>query len=176
MTAREFVFDNLTGDLEFHPKRAVIYLALGAAGLCTWFFTPWTNHYSTAPLTCAFGSAVFLLKAIFLLRKSSDGLAPNQALLGLSPTEVERPIAVKTLPSPGALIAQMIQDFGTGDLLGAFALHAFNSVDETRTIPTARIVAIGAILFAVGWLIRHLSSPSPKPLLKAIRDDISSRQ
>ena len=172
MIAREFVFENLTGDLEYHPKRALVYLALGFTGMCVWFFVPWLNKYGQAALSCAFGSAIFIPKAAFLLRKSSDGLAPNQALLGLSQTEAARPVALKVFPSIPALIAQMIQDFGTGDLLGVFVLRAFNPVDPHRTLPIAGIAITGAALFALGWFVRHFSSPTRPPPPQAIREEM----
>ncbi|PYT92510.1 MAG: hypothetical protein DMG36_14550 [Acidobacteria bacterium] len=34
MTLREFFFENFSGDLEYHPRRAMIYLGLAVASLC----------------------------------------------------------------------------------------------------------------------------------------------
>jgi hypothetical protein len=40
MEFREKIFDNMVGDLEYHPKRALLYLALGMAALAVWAFAP----------------------------------------------------------------------------------------------------------------------------------------
>jgi hypothetical protein len=120
MALREFVFENLIGDLEYHPKRALVYLGLGVAALCVWIFTPSDTKSSAIPLVFGVGSLALLLKGIFLLRKTSDGFGISQQGLGLSQHELARlssPSAPKTFPSIPSLAAQIIQDFATGGVI-----------------------------------------------------------
>jgi hypothetical protein len=74
VTRREFFFKNFAGDLEYHPRRAVLYLGLAVASLCFWIFSPREAKFSALPLVFVLGSVTPLLKGIFLLRKSSEGL------------------------------------------------------------------------------------------------------
>lgn len=110
MTIREFFLENFAGDLEYHPRRAVLYLTLGAIAFCSWLFSPKEGKFTVIPLVVVLGSLTLLLKGIFLLRKSSEGL-------GLSQQEItalfESPKR-KSLPSIPAQAAQIAQDFGSG--------------------------------------------------------------
>ena len=56
MALREFVFENLIGDLEYHPKRALVYLELGGAALCVWIFAPSDAKFEVIPLVFGVGS------------------------------------------------------------------------------------------------------------------------
>jgi hypothetical protein len=85
VTLREFFLENFAGDLEYHPRRAVLYLSLATAALCFWIFSPSETKFTAIPLFFALGSLTLLLKGIFLLRKSSAGLGPSeQELANLS--------------------------------------------------------------------------------------------
>src|SRR5260370_37770889 len=113
MTLREIFVENLAGDLEYHPRRAVVYLALAVAAFCFWIFSPSDVQFTTVPLVFALGSLVLLIKGIFLLRKSSEGL-------GLSDQELARlsdPSNRKSIPSIVGQASQVVQDFGTGSFL-----------------------------------------------------------
>jgi hypothetical protein len=81
MSLRESLLEEFAGDLEFHPKRAALYLSLGVAALSFWIFSRPAIKFTTTPLVFALGSLTLLLKGIFLLRKSSEGL-------GLTSTEL----------------------------------------------------------------------------------------
>ncbi len=50
MTLREFFFENFAGDLEYHPRRAVLYLGLAVAALCFWIFSPREAKFNALPL------------------------------------------------------------------------------------------------------------------------------
>ena len=63
MTLREFFFENFAGDLEYHPRRAVLYLGLAVAALCFWIFSPQEAKFSALPLVFVLGSVTLLLKA-----------------------------------------------------------------------------------------------------------------
>jgi hypothetical protein len=162
MALREFVFENLIGDLEYHPKRGVVYLGLGVAALCVWVFEPSDSKFSVIPLVFGVGSLALFLKGIFLSRKTSDGLGNSHQGLGLSQqpvAQLSRPSIPKTFPSIPALTAQIIQDFGTGGVLVAPFLHVANNVTDSRNnIPSLAVFIIGATLFLIGWAIRRLSS------------------
>lgn len=53
MTLREFFLENFAGDLEYHPRRPVLYLSLGIAALCFWFFSPSQTQFTGRSTTRA---------------------------------------------------------------------------------------------------------------------------
>ena len=112
MTLGEFFLENFAGDLEYHPRRAGVYLILGIAAVCFWIFSPPNTKFTAIPLVAALGSLTLFLKGVFLLRKSSEGI-------GLSEQEVTKlSDNRKSLPSIPHQAAQIVQDFGG---LGTFA-------------------------------------------------------
>jgi len=113
VTLREFFFENFAGDLEYHPRRAVLYLGLAVAALCFWIFSPREAKFSALPLVFVLGSVTLFLKGIFLLRKSSEGFGPTPSELA----DLSDPCNRKTLPSVPNQAAQIVQDFGGGSLL-----------------------------------------------------------
>ena len=154
MNVREFFLENFAGDLEYHPRRALIYLVLAAGAACFWFFSPGDKKFTTIPLLFALGCLTLLAKGAFLLRPASEGI-------GLSDAEV-REIAAsgtgKQLPSLPEQAAQVVQDFGTGGLLLWPLLNLAKDIDQSwNNPPRLQVFALGALLFAVGWLIRRLS-------------------
>ena len=56
MSLREFFFENFAGDLEYHPRRAAVYLVLALAAAAFWFFSPAETKFTTTPLVFALGS------------------------------------------------------------------------------------------------------------------------
>jgi hypothetical protein len=113
VSIRELFMENLAGDLEYHPRRAMIYLGLGVAAMCFWIFSTPESKFSTVPLVFALGSLTLLLKRVFLLRKSSEGLGLSQQELDQLSDSSSR----KLLPSLPNQAAQIVQDFGAGSLL-----------------------------------------------------------
>ena len=160
MDNREYLMDNIAGDLEYHPRRAITYLVLAIAAACFWYFSPSETSLTTTPVVMGLGSLTLAAKGIFLLRKSSEGLGLTEAeLAGLS--EAVRRKVAPPLPSQAA---QILQDFGTGPMLlwpfiDTFRGTARGSFDNVPVLP---VFYIGAILFAAGWGIRWLTRP-PTP-------------
>ena len=155
MTLREFFLENFASDLEYHPGRAVLYLSLGAAALCFWIFSPPKTKFTTIPLIFALGSLTLLLKGIFLLRKSSEGLGLTQPEL----SDLSHPSNRKSLPSVTSQAAQVVQDFGVGPFLLWPLLNVGKDIDNSCNNPPRFSVFItGAILLFLGWLIRRLTS------------------
>lgn len=155
MTIREFFLENFAGDLEYHPRRAVLYLTLGAIAFCSWLFSPKEGKFTVIPLVVVLGSLTLLLKGIFLLRKSSEGL-------GLSQQEItalfESPKR-KSLPSIPAQAAQIAQDFGSGAFLLWPVLNVGKDIDQSWSNPPLfRVFLSGAVLFFLGWTIRRVAS------------------
>src|ERR1700736_4723289 len=74
MSLREFFFENFAGDLEYHPRRAALYLVLAIAAAAVWFFSPAETKFTTTPLVFALGGVTLVTKGIFLFRRSSEGL------------------------------------------------------------------------------------------------------
>jgi hypothetical protein len=155
VTPREIIWENLAGDLEYHPRRAMIYLGLAVAAMCFWILSSEEAKFSTVPLVVVLGSLTLLLKGIFLLRKSCEGL-------GLSQQELDRlsePSNRKSLPSLPNQAAQIVQDFGAGSLLLWPLLNVGKDIDYTWiNPPRVPVFLTGAVLFALGWLVRRLTS------------------
>jgi hypothetical protein len=151
---REFFLENFAGDLEYHPRRAAIYLILAAGAICFWIFSPAESKFETVPLVFALGGLTLLGKGIYLLRPSSEGM-------GLSPTELaelQTSVKRKSLPSLPAQAAQIVQDFGTGGLLLWPLLNLGRDVDQDwSSPPRLPVFAVGAFFFALGWIIRRFT-------------------
>jgi hypothetical protein len=157
---RDTFLENFAGDLEYHPRRAVLYLILGAAALCFWIFSPSDTKSTTVPLVFALASLVLLIKGVFLLRKSSEGLGFTQPKLA----DLSHPSNRKSLPALNQQAAQLLQDFGAGPLLLWPLLNFAKEFDHSSSdLPHFRVAITGAILFFLGWLMRRLTS-SPQDL------------
>jgi hypothetical protein len=61
------------------------------------------------------------------------------------------------------LLAQLIHDFGTGALLLGPVLHTLKNVNNSWELPSLYVFVSGAVLVAIGWLIRHLASSFTAP-------------
>ena len=158
MTLREFLLENIAGDLEYHPRRAGLYLSFAIAALCFWVFSPSETKFTTAPLVFALGGPTLLLKGIFLLRKSSEGLGLSERELA----NLSDPTNRKRLPSIATQAAQIVQDFGTGAFLLWPLLNVGKDIDNSwNNPPRFPVFLSGAIVFLLGWLIRRLTSPQP---------------
>jgi hypothetical protein len=145
--------ENFAGDLEYHPRRAMLYLGLAVATLSFWKFSVPELKFTTIPLVFGLGSLTLLLKGIFLLRKSSEGLGLTQSDFDeLSSTR-------KNLPSIPNQAAQMVQDFGADQLLLWPLLNFGKDIDHTWVNPPRIPVFLtGVVLFSLGWLIRWFTS------------------
>ena len=49
VSLREFFFENFAGDLEYHPRRAALYLVLAVAAAAFWFFSPAETKFTATP-------------------------------------------------------------------------------------------------------------------------------
>lgn len=163
MTIRETLFENFAADLEYHPKRAALYLCLGLAAGCFWFFTPFPLKLDAVAAVFGFGSLTLLCKGVFLLRKSSEGL-------GMTFQEVEklsRTASGRKLPTIAVQAGQIMQDFGLGPFLLWPLMTVPHNVDHSISRPPMLMVAsFGACLILVGWFIRWLTQ----------RQDVHARQ
>ncbi len=159
MTLRERAFEDLAADLEYHPRRAAVYLALATVALSVWICSTPEKKADALPLVCACGGLALLLKGVFLLRRSSEGLGLTQRELD----QLSAPSNRKGLPPMSILLAQLMQDFGTGGLLLGPVLHAFKSINDALELPSFYIFASGALLVTIGWLIRHAAGSFPPP-------------
>jgi hypothetical protein len=151
---REFFLDNFAGDLEYHPRRAAIYLILAAGAGCFWIFSPAEDKFTPIPLVFALGGLTLLGKGIYLLRPSSEGIGLSHTELVELRTTVKR----KRLPSIPAQAAQVVQDFGTGGLLLWPLLNLGVDFDQTWSGPPRMpVFAVGAFFFGLGWVIRRFT-------------------
>jgi hypothetical protein len=155
MSFRESLFEELAGDLEYHPKRAALYLFLATAAISSWMLCSPETKFTATPLVLALGSLTLFLKGVFLLRKSSEGLALTSAEFD----NLSDPTKQKDLPQISMRAAQILQDFGAGPLLLWPILNMGRDVNQIWADPPRLAVFIsGAILFTLGWSIRHLTS------------------
>jgi hypothetical protein len=154
VTLGDFFLENFAGDLEYHPRRAAVYLILAIGAFCFWIFSLPENKFTAIPLVFALGSLTLFIKGIFLLRKSSEGI-------GLSEQEVSQLSANrKDGPSIPQQVAQIVQDFGAGGLLLWPILHMGKDIDGSwDNAPRLPIFLTGAFLFFLGWLVRRFTSP-----------------
>ena len=159
MTLRDIFVENFARDLEYHPRRAVTYLALAVSAFCFWIFSRSDLQFTTVPLVFALGSLALLIKGIFLLRKSSEGL-------GLSDQELARlsdPSNRKGFPSIIQQASQVVQDFGTGSFFLWPILYLSKDIDKSWSDPPMfRVFLVGAILFFLGWVVRRVASSNKK--------------
>jgi hypothetical protein len=157
MDLRESVVENFAGDLEYHPKRGALYLGLGGVALCSWVLLPSSDKFMVAPLVLGLGSLALLLKGVYLLRRTSEGLGLSQMDLARLSDSASR----KPLPPTPCLVAQVVQDFGAGGLLLGPGLHVMKGVTKPLEPPALPVFLIGLALFLVGWLVRRLTSSVP---------------
>jgi hypothetical protein len=151
---REFLLENFAGDLEYHPRRATVYLIIGAAAASFWIFSPPETKFTTTPLVFALGSLTLFTKGIFLFRKSSEGLGLSDSDLADLSSSSNR----KALPQIPAQAAQLVQDFGAGSLLLWPLLNVGKDIDQSWiNPPRLQVAATGAILFFLGWTIRRFT-------------------
>jgi hypothetical protein len=158
MSIHERIWENLAGDLEYHPKRGLLYLALGTTSLCFWICAPADNKLTATPLVFGTGSVTLFLKGVFLLRKSSEGLGLTERELA----QLSDPSARKALPTISALAAQIVQDFGAGAMLLGPFLHSLKNINQTWEPPSLQVFLTGAVLFFIGWLIHRERQRSEK--------------
>jgi hypothetical protein len=149
---REFFLDQFAGDLEYHPRRAAVYLVL-AISAASWFVSAGMS-FTTVPLIFALGGLALAIKGIFLLRRSSEGL-------GLSQQEVSRlsdGSNEKQLPNVPVLASQLLQDFGAGPLLLGPLISIVVDEKGRSELPHLRVAIVGACVFGVGWVLRRLTA------------------
>jgi hypothetical protein len=151
---REFFLENFAGDLEYHPRRAAIYLILAAGAGCFWIFSAAESKFTPVPLVFALGGLTLLGKGIFLLRPSSEGIGLSHSEL----VELAASVKHKKLLSVPAQVAQVVQDFGTGGLLLWPLLNFGIDFDQTwNNPPRLPVFATGAFFFGLGWVVRRFT-------------------
>ena len=156
MSIGEFLLENFAGDLEYHPRRAALYLGLGVAAAGFWAFSSPETKFTPMPLICALGSLTLLTKGIFLLRKSSEGIGLTEQQI----SELSDRSNGKEFPSLPFQVAQIVQDFGAGGMLLWPLLHYGKGLDNSwDNAPTFKVFVSGALLFGLGWLVRRLTVP-----------------
>jgi hypothetical protein len=155
VSIREFFLENFAGDLEYHPRRAALYLVLAIAAAAFWFFSPAETEFTATPLVFALGAPTLLTKGIFLFRRSSEGLGLHQGDLAALSDPANR----KQLPSIPAQAAQIHQDFGTGPVLLWPLLNVATDINHSwSNPPRLHVFATGVVLVLLGWTLRRLTT------------------
>ena len=149
--------DNIAGDLEYHPRRALLYLVLAASAMSFWYFSPVETQFTSVSLVIGLGSLSLAVKGVFLLRKSSEGLGLSEKELAALSDHAHR----KPSPPLPSQAAQILQDFGTGPLLLWPFIDSLRDItnNAARKPPVLPVFLVGATLFGLGWLIRRLTAP-----------------
>lgn len=156
MSIRDSLLENIAGDLEYHPRRAAVYLIIGAAAICCWIFSSSDTKAAYVPPVFALGGLALLIKGILLLRKSSEGIGLSEKDISNLSGTYKR----KNLPPVPSQAAQMLQDFGAGPLLLWPLLKLGSDANNSPNSPVPfQIFITGGILFGLGWLVRRLTSP-----------------
>ncbi len=154
MSLRESLLDEFAGDLEYHPRRAILYLSLGMAALGFWLLSPSDAKFTVMPLVFCLGSLTLLVKGIFLFRRSSEGLGLSERELA----NLSDPSHRKNFPSITNQFARILQDFGTGAFLLWPLLNFGENIDHSWDNPPRLSVFIaGTTLFFLGLLLRRLT-------------------
>jgi hypothetical protein len=123
--------------------------------VCYWVFPPSETRFTVLSLVFALGSLTFLVKGVFLLRKSSERLGLSEQELA----KLSNPAVRKTLPPLLTQAAQVVQDFGTGALLlWPFLILGKDFDNSWSDPPRFRVFLAGAFIFSLGWVIRRLTS------------------
>ena len=159
MSIRGFLLENFAGDLEYHPRRAMVYFCLAAGAGTVWIFSSPESKFTTMPLVLALGGLALFGKGVFLFRKSSEGLGLSFSYHQRA--AVSQAAERKELPPLPAQAAQVLQDFGIGGLLLWPLLSLGPSFNYTWTNPPrGPVVLVGGALFGLGWLIRQATMPT----------------
>ena len=154
MDLRELFLENFAGDLEYHPRRAILYLVLAIGAACFWILSPAEKKFMPVPLIFALGSLTLLGKGMFLLRPSSEGIGLSETELAELGASARR----KSLPSIAEQVAQVVQDFGAGGLLLWPLLDFGKDIDKSWSNPPhLAVFAAGAFFFGLGWIVRRLT-------------------
>ena len=151
MDWRESLLANFAGDLEYHPRRGYLYLGLAIMSVMSWFLMP--SESATLAMVFVLGGVGLFGKAIYLFRKSSEGIG----LTLQDEVALEKTSKNKRLPSFASEVAQIVQDFGTSVLLLSPFLGVSLGMDQVRgNSPKFAVVVIGAGVLALGWFVRWL--------------------
>jgi hypothetical protein len=154
MSLGETVFEQFAGDLEYHPRRAFLYLVLAVVSFCFWLSSAPADGFTTRPIIFALGSLTLALKGVLLLRKWSEGLGLAQQERDALSSAARR----KALPKLPEQAAQVVQDFGASSMLLWPLLNIGRDIDALWTDPPSVLVFLcGLAMFGLGWIIRRLT-------------------
>lgn len=156
MWTKERILEEFAGDLEFNRRRAVVYVVLAAISFLLCWRLHFEGRYSFLREVVGLGGLAFLVKAVFLFRRSSDGF-------GATPSDFVSTVKGQpSQPQPRTEglrigdIGQILQDFGAGSML----LWPFLALGSESTEPLFNlklsVIATGAAIFALGWAIRKV--------------------
>lgn len=161
MISRAELLENLAGDLEYHPRKAVLYFACAIGVGLLWLYSPSGGRFDSFRDGFALGGITLAIKGIFLMRKRSEGIGlTEQELNEVSETARHKPL--KIADEAG----QILQVFGAGPLLLWFLLRVTQDVDaSSKNPPIGRVVAIGAAIYFAGWLMRWAGRQREKGVL-----------
>jgi hypothetical protein len=157
LSLRGSILEEFAGDLEYHPRRGVLYFILAVGAFAFWYFAPAERKFTATSIVFALGSITLLLKGVFLVRKSSEGIGMTQADFDALASGGKK----KSLGEIPEQAAQIVQDFGAGSLLLWPFLNSARDLDASWVDPPVlRVFVTGGVLFAGGWVIRRLTRPT----------------
>lgn len=153
MISRAEMLENLAGDLEYHPRKALLYFACAIGAGLLWLYSPSGGRFDSFRNGFALGGITLAMKGIFLMRKRSEGIGlTEQELDEVAEAAQRKPLKIADE------VGQILQVFGAGPFLLWFLLRFTQDVDRSaKNPPIGRVIAIGAAIYVVGWLIRWAS-------------------
>ena len=163
MSIREWLLEEVAGDLEYNPRRAAIYVSIGVLATAAWAFARASDKYGVTPLVFGLGGLALIVKGVFMFRKESAGLGvserrlvePSQPSNARVYTELGPEAPQRQFPEHAA---QFVKDFAAGPLL-FWPLMRFGASLEG---PNPRmgefpVFLSGVVLYTLGWLLRRLT-------------------
>ena len=156
MWTKERILEEIAGDLEYNPRRAAIYGVLAGISFLLWWRLHFGGRYSFLREVVGLGGLAFLVKAVFLFRRSSEGFDATPSDRVSTAKSQTPPLQPRTEGLRIAAIGQILQDFGAGSML----LWPFLALGSESTEPLFNlklsVIATGAAIFAIGWTFRKV--------------------
>jgi hypothetical protein len=166
MISRESLIENLAGDLEYNPRRAGGYLFVGvlAFGASALAYDRAAYPFE-APVLVLGGISMVVKGTLMFLRRSAGFGTTEKSLLSSSAASVQGGFGVHHSDVQQVAIpervAQALQDFAIGPLLGAPLLKVFFGLghDKPRAFLFSGVFLCGAVLYAAGFVLRRVTHP-----------------
>ena len=149
---KNWLLEHFAGNLEYHPRRAFLYIGCAAVTFLVFFTAPYAIKFTARPLVFLLGSLTLLLKGIYLLRPSSESIGHGFGY-------VRSTIKAKPPRPVPEQVGLLLQDFAAGSVFLAPVLGVFKDFNADWVYPPKiRVFLSGVVLLVLSFLIRHFTS------------------